>query len=44
MLESCLELLPMARSWFLGIKRDENTLKSKVYYRRAPEVEGRLLS
>lgn len=41
MLEGCLELLPMAMSGFLGIKRDENTLESKVYYRRVPEVEGK---
>lgn len=41
MLEGCLEILPLARSGFLGIKRDEETLESKVYYNRVPDIKDR---
>lgn len=41
MLEGCLDILPEAKSGFLGIKRDENTLKSKIYYDRVGDIEGK---
>lgn len=41
MLEGCLEFLPSAKSGFLGIKRDEDTLQSSLYYSRVPDVKGK---
>ncbi|MCX7760342.1 MAG: uracil phosphoribosyltransferase [Hydrogenothermaceae bacterium] len=38
MLEGCLEVLPQAKSGFLGIKRDEETLQSTLYYKRVPDL------
>lgn len=41
MLESVMETLPDIGSGFLAIKRDETTHKSKLYYDRLPECEGK---
>lgn len=41
MLEGCLDILPGAKSGFLGIKRDEKTLESFLYYKRLPDIRGR---
>ena len=41
MLEGALDLVPKAQVGFLGVKRDEETLKSKVYYSKLPQTEGR---
>jgi len=41
MLESVMEALPHINSGFLAIKRDETTHKSKLYYDRLPECEGK---
>lgn len=38
MLEGCVEVLPLAKSGFLGIKRDEETLQSTIYYKRIPDL------
>ena len=41
MLEGALRVLPNASSGFIAIKRDEETLESKVFYSRLPDLEGR---
>ncbi len=41
MLEGSLEVLPNAPSGFLALKRDERTLKSKVYYSRLPNLRDK---
>jgi uracil phosphoribosyltransferase len=41
MLEAIMDLLPQAKAGFLGIKRDETTHKSKLYYDRLPECTGK---
>lgn len=41
MLEGCLEILPDAKSGFLGIKRNEQTLQSTVYYNRVPDLKNK---
>ncbi len=41
MLESVMETLPNIGSGFLAIKRDETTHKSKLYYDRLPDCEGK---
>ncbi|EDP75149.1 uracil phosphoribosyltransferase [Hydrogenivirga sp. 128-5-R1-1] len=40
MLEGALRVLPNASSGFIAIKRDEETLESKVFYSRLPDLEG----
>ena len=40
MLEGALRAVPNARVGFLAIKRNEETLESKVFYARLPEMEG----
>lgn len=41
MQESVLETLPEIEAGFLAIKRDEQTHKSKLYYDRLPDCEGK---
>ncbi|WP_457623119.1 uracil phosphoribosyltransferase [Persephonella sp.] len=41
MLDGVLELIENGKSGFLGIKRDERTLESKVYYSRLPDLNGK---
>jgi len=41
MLEGALRVLPNASSGFLAIKRDEETLESRVFYSRLPELRGK---
>lgn len=41
MLDSVLELLPGASAGFLGMKRDETTHKSVLYYDRLPDCKGK---
>ena len=41
MLDSVMELLPNAKAGFLGMKRDETTHKSVLYYERLPECKGK---
>jgi len=41
MLEGALQVLPQAQSGFLAIKRNEETLESKVYYDRVPNLKGK---
>ena len=43
MLESVMEVLPEIRGGFLAIKRDEETHKSKLYYDRLPECNGKTI-
>ncbi|WP_457600333.1 uracil phosphoribosyltransferase [Hydrogenivirga sp.] len=43
MLEGALRILPNASSGFIAIKRDEDTLESRVFYSRLPELEKRLV-
>ena len=40
MLEGALRAVPNARVGFLAIKRNEETLESKVYYSRLPDLKG----
>lgn len=41
MLSGALKALKRAKAGFLAIKRDEETLKSKLYYKRLPEVKDK---
>ncbi|RTZ59392.1 MAG: uracil phosphoribosyltransferase [Gammaproteobacteria bacterium] len=41
MAEGMLEVLKNAIAGFVGAKRDEKTLKSYIYYRRYPTLEGK---
>ncbi len=41
MLDSAIELLPYASAGFLGMKRDETTHKSVLYYDRLPDCKGK---
>lgn len=41
MLDGILRTFPDAVSGFLAMRRDESTLKSKIYYDRVPNVEGK---
>jgi len=41
MLDGVLEMVPMAKSGFLAIKRDEETLESVLYYDRVPPLDGK---
>ena len=43
MLDSAIELLPNASAGFLGMKRDETTHKSVLYYDRLPECNGKTI-
>ena len=40
MLEGALRAVPNARAGFLAIKRNEETLESKVYYSKLPDLRG----
>ncbi|NPA58321.1 MAG: uracil phosphoribosyltransferase [Aquificae bacterium] len=40
MLDGALEVFNNAKAGFLAIKRDENTLKSKVYYEKIPDLKS----
>lgn len=40
MLDGFLDIVPMAATGFVGLKRDEQTLKPHEYYRNFPSVEG----
>ncbi|MFN3871233.1 MAG: uracil phosphoribosyltransferase [Aquificaceae bacterium] len=41
MLQGALRALPKAKAGFLAIKRDEETLKPKLYYKRLPHIKGK---
>jgi uracil phosphoribosyltransferase len=41
MLEGALGLLPKAKSGFLAMKRDEETLQPTIFYKRFPKLEGK---
>ncbi|SNZ11101.1 uracil phosphoribosyltransferase [Persephonella hydrogeniphila] len=41
MLDGVLEMIPLARSGFLAIKRNEETLESILYYDRVPPLKGK---
>lgn len=41
MLEAVMETLPKVSGGFLGMKRDETTHESTLYYDRLPECEGK---
>ncbi|WP_297888799.1 uracil phosphoribosyltransferase [Sulfurihydrogenibium sp.] len=41
MMDGCLEILEEAKVGFLAIKRDEETLESKVYYERLPNLKDK---
>ncbi|MGB3961642.1 MAG: uracil phosphoribosyltransferase [Sulfurimonas sp.] len=43
MLESVMQTLPNATAGFLAIKRDEVTHKSKLYYDRVPDCQGKTI-
>ncbi|NPA51801.1 MAG: uracil phosphoribosyltransferase [Aquificae bacterium] len=40
MLEGVSQIFPKAKAGFLALKRDENTLKSHLYYERVPNLTG----
>jgi len=40
MLEGVLELLPKAKSGFLAMKRNEETLQPTIFYKRFPQLQG----
>ena len=40
MLNGALRAVPRAKVGFLALKRDEETLESKVYYSKLPDLEG----
>lgn len=40
-LEGALQVVPNAKVGFLGIKRNEETLESHIYYSRLPELKGK---
>ena len=42
MLDGVLRTFPEAVSGFLAMKRDEQTLKSKIYYDRVPDIKGKM--
>ncbi|RMH08445.1 MAG: uracil phosphoribosyltransferase [Aquificota bacterium] len=41
MLWGALKVLPQAKAGFLAIRRDEETLSSKIYYSRLPDLEDK---
>ncbi|WP_457621686.1 uracil phosphoribosyltransferase [Persephonella sp.] len=41
MLDGVFEIMKNAKAGFLAIKRDEKTLKSKLYYDRVPPLDGK---
>ncbi|WP_457638874.1 uracil phosphoribosyltransferase [Persephonella sp.] len=41
MLDGLLEIMPSAVSGFLAVKRNEETLESRVYYDRVPDLKGK---
>jgi len=41
MLEGAQRVIPKASTGFLALKRDEETLKSHLYYSRLPDLSGR---
>ncbi len=43
MIEALMDLFPDAQAGFLAIKRDETTHKSKLYYDRVPDCQGKHL-
>ncbi len=42
MLDGVLEMIPLAKSGFLAIKRNEETLESVLYYDRVPPLKGKI--
>jgi len=42
MLDGALEILPNSKAGFLAIKRDEETLESKIYYKRLPDLKNKI--
>ena len=43
MLDGVLELLPNSVGGFLAMKRDEKTAKSKIYYKRFPNLKDKIV-
>ena len=43
MLDSVMDLLPNVTAGFLAMKRDETTHKSKLYYDRLPDCQGKTI-
>ncbi len=43
MTEGMLEVLKGALAGFIGVKRDEKTLKAKIYYKRLPPLRGKVV-
>ncbi len=43
MLDGALEVVPNAKVGFVAAKRNENTLKAKIYYQRLPELRGKVV-
>ncbi len=41
MLEGAIRVVPSTSVGFLAIKRDEETLESRIYYSRLPEIPGK---
>ena len=43
MLEGALEVIPNAKVGFIAAKRNEKTLKARIYYERLPEIKGKIV-
>lgn len=43
MLEGALEVVPNAEIGFIAAKRNEKTLKARIYYKRIPNLKGKVV-
>ncbi len=43
MLEGALEVVPNAKVGFVAAKRNERTLRARIYYQRPPELRGKIV-
>ena len=43
MLEGALEVVPNAKVGFVAAKRNEKTLRARIYYQRLPELRGKVV-
>ena len=43
MLDGALEVVPNAKVGFVAAKRNEKTLKARIYYQRLPELSGKVV-
>ncbi len=43
MLDGALKVIPNAKVGFIAAKRNEKTLKTKIYYERLPKLKGKII-